>query len=122
MNKELLTKESGQNFKHKIEDWCGWMAGTAADEIFEDAWFHGKNQVAQLVDENDHLVIVVDSDCPDHINHQQKERQNSVITELCRQGVVVYYYHSIHAKHHHVCLAVRKAGAVGPLESGPSVL
>jgi len=110
MNKELLTKEASQDLRHKIEDWCGWTAGTAVEEVFEDAWFHGKNQVCQLVDENDHLVVVVDSDCPDHVNHEQKERQNSVITELCQQGVVLYYYHSIHSKHHHVCLAVKKKG------------
>lgn len=114
MNKELLTRESSEDLKLRIVDRCGWMAGTAVAEVFEDAWFHGKNHVCQIVDENEHLVVVVDSECPDHVDHRRKERQNSVITELCRQGVVLYYYHSIHAKHHHVCLALNKKGAAVP--------
>src|SRR3990170_3898121 len=114
MKGELLTKQAGRDLKYQVVDWCGAMAGAAVDEVFEDAWFHGKNQICQIVDENDHLVVVVDSECPDHISHHKKERRNSSITELCRQGVVLYYYHSIHERHHHVCLALKKASVTAP--------
>ena len=110
MNEEILTKKTSQDLKLKIADWCGRIAATAAGEVFEDAWFHGKNQVCQIIDENDHLVVVVDSECPDTVNHHLKERRKSVIDALCQQGVVLYYYHSIHEKRHHVCLALKKKG------------
>ncbi len=107
VNKEILTKETGNSLKLEIADRCG---RTAADEVFEDAWFHGKNQVCQIIDENDHVVVVVDSECPDQVDHPLNTRQKSVIDALCRQGIVLYYYHSIHEKHHHVCLALKKKG------------
>ena len=107
MKAELLTKQAGRDLKYQVVDWCGSMAGTAVDEVFEDAWFHGKNQICQIVDENDHLVVVLDSECPDRVDHGAPAR-DSVITDLCQQGIVLYYYHSIHERRHHVCLALKK--------------
>ena len=116
MKDERLTEKSGQDLKLQVIDRCGQMAGVAVSEIFEDAWFHGKNQVCQLVDENDHILVVLDSECTGHAGQTEpKDRKVSAISKLCKNGVVLYYYHSINDKHHHVCLALKKKLAWLPL-------
>ncbi len=107
--KATLTKQQGEHLKVKITDECGWMACVAVDEVFQDAQFHGQNLACELVNENDHIIVVLDSDCSPKSNHRTpKERNESIMTELCQQGIVVYYYHTIKDKHHHVCLALKK--------------
>lgn len=118
MRKEALTRDSGTTLRHQVVDGCGTMAGIAVDELFEDAWFHGKNQICQIVEETDHVIVILDSECPDNVKHEGGEKRDSVITGLCRQGIVLYYYHSIHEKHHHVCLALKKLFAQAPVAVG----
>ena len=115
MNGVVCTAKSTRELRERIIDTCGGWAGRAAEQVFEDAHFHGKNHVYRLVDQNDHLVVVLDCDCPDHVDHRTRNH-DSVITQLCLQGVVIYYYHSIKSKHHHVCLALKKKGAVQPAD------
>lgn len=107
--KETLTKQESEQVKVKITDECGWMACVAVDEVFQDALFHGQNLSCELVNEDDHVIVVLDSDCSPKSNHRtHKERNESIMTELCQQGIVVYYYHTIKDKHHHLCLALKK--------------
>lgn len=106
---EVLTKERSDYLKVTVTDSCGWLACMTVDKIFEDARFHGNNLVYTLVNEEDHLVVILDSDCSNKSGHAiPKEQENSTMTALCDQGVVLYYYHSIEGKHHHVCLALKK--------------
>lgn len=119
--KETLTREVSEDYKLIVADSCGWLASVAVDEIFEDAWFHGKNQICQLKEKEDHIVVLIDSDCPDRLPPKvSANRPDSVISELCQQGIVMYYYHTIKERHHHVCLALKKKSIIaeGPIGHG----
>ncbi len=105
----VLTRKRSDNLKLTVTDSCGWLACIAVDEMFEDARFHGKNLAYTLVEEEDHLVVILDSDCSNKSQHRTtKVHEDSTMTTLCDQGVILYYYHSIKDKHHHVCLALKK--------------
>ncbi len=106
---EVLTRKKSDDLKLTVTDSCGWLACIAVNEIFEDAGFHGKNLAYKLINKEDHLVVILDSDCSNKSGHAApKEHDDSTMMSLCDQGVVLYYYHSIKNKHHHVCLALKK--------------
>jgi len=106
MKRYQLNKQTYLEIKQTIDKSCGWLASLAAVEVIEKTLRHGVNHSFCLVDEKSYLVLVLDADCG-----KKDERALpavSLIDKLCRQGLIVYYYHSIDKQHHHICLALKK--------------
>lgn len=106
MKKHQLNKQTYFEIKKTIDESCGWLASLAAVEVIEKTLNHGVNQSFCIVDEKNYLVLVIDADCGG--KNDQKLPSVSLIDKLCRQGLIVYYYHSIDKQHHHICLALKK--------------
>lgn len=115
MGREYLDDALKESLRSKVETLCGRAAGPAVAEFFDDTEYHGKNYTCELVDENDHLVVVLDCECSLGQTNASQD-VHSVTDELLKQGVILYYSHSIVESRHHICLAVKKTGATYPLE------
>ncbi len=107
MSGKRLTEELKISLRAEVEALCGQIAGPAVAEVFLDTNYHGSNYTCELVDQEDHLVVVLDCECSkSHDGGDQ--RRPSVLGDLFEEGIVLYYYHSIIEKRHHICLAMRK--------------
>ena len=61
---EVLTRKKSDDLKLTVTGSCGWLACIAVNVIFENAGFHGKNLVYELVNKEHRLVVLLlDSDC-----------------------------------------------------------
>lgn len=105
-----LTSSISVEVQHTVIKSCGWLAALAATEALDTTLHHGKNHTCELIDNDDYMLLVLESDCPDgkHRSEAGSGDRDSIIGGLCRQGVVMYYYHTIYHRHHRVCLALRK--------------
>ena len=115
MSGQSLTDALKASLRSQIELDCGPAAGSAVAELFHDAQYHGKNYTCELVDEYDHVVVIVDCDCAQS-KGPADDNVRSVNDDLFNQGVILYYDHSILEKRHHIRLAIKKAGVPYPLD------
>ena len=107
MSGKRLTEELKVSLRAEVEALCGRIAGPAVAEVFLDTKYHGSNYTCELVDQEDHLVVVLECECSKS-HGSDGQRDPSVLGGLFEDGIVLYYYHSIIEKRHHICLAVRK--------------
>lgn len=109
-----LTEELKASLQSQIELECGPAAVPAVAELFHGAEHHGKNYTCELLDECDHVVVAVDCDCAQG-EEAADDNVESVIDDLFKQGVILYYDHSILERRHHIRLAIKKSGVAYPL-------